>query len=187
MRLELLFSPIGKGPRPSSGSGPTVTASPNVSPTRSEGSHISRALGRTMQMSCCLVSAPVGSFSLWSLTLHDKKVAAFDAVESLTEPKAEISPNGRWVAYNEWKKETSTVYVRPFPATAVMFRIATGVNPFWGPEGKSLYYAEAPGATAFSVVNVTTEPTFSVSAPLNTEATACRRRTECATDLRYRA
>jgi Tol biopolymer transport system component len=46
-----------------------------------------------------------------------------------------------------------------------MFRVGTGVNPFWGPDGKSLYFAEAPGAAAFSVVNVTTEPTFSVSAP----------------------
>jgi Tol biopolymer transport system component len=47
----------------------------------------------------------------------------------------------------------------------VKFRIGDGVNPFWAPDGKSLYFAAAPGAPAFSVVNVTTERSFSVGFP----------------------
>jgi len=127
-------------------------------------SHIPGAWSHDAEVLLFSVRTGSGPFSLWSLTLHDKTAAPFGGVESLTEPKAEISPNGRWVAYNEWKKETSTIFVRPFPETAVKFQIGTGVNPFWGPDGKSLYFAANPGAPAFSVVNVTTEPTFSVSA-----------------------
>jgi eukaryotic-like serine/threonine-protein kinase len=130
--------------------------------------HIPNAWSPNAEVLLFSVRAGTANFSLWSFTLHDKKAAAFAAVQSLTEPSAMFSPDGRSVAYNEWNRENGTVgtvYVRPFPATSVKFRVGGGVNPFWGSDGKRLYFVAAPGASAFSVVNVTTEPSFSVSAP----------------------
>jgi hypothetical protein len=46
-----------------------------------------------------------------------------------------------------------------------VYRIGSGVSPFWAPVGKSLYFVSVPGLDAFSFVNITTEPTFEVSEP----------------------
>jgi Tol biopolymer transport system component len=56
------------------------------------------------------------------------------------------------------------VFVQPFPATGAIYSIpiVLGVNPFWSPDGKSIY-AASPSATAFSVVGVTTRQGFSVT------------------------
>jgi hypothetical protein len=40
----------------------------------------------------------------------------------------------------------------------------TGVSPFWSRHAMKLYFAASPGVNAWSVVTVTTEPVFGVSA-----------------------
>jgi hypothetical protein len=59
------------------------------------------------------------------------------------------------------------VYVEPFPATGSKFQISrgdVGHHALWSRDGKQLFYIPAPGR--FVVVNVTTQPSFSVSAPV---------------------
>jgi len=41
--------------------------------------------------------------------------------------------------------------------------IGPGINPFWAPDGRGLYFVSRPGAEDFSFVTVTTAPTFGVS------------------------
>ena len=98
-----------------------------------------------------------------------KKIAPFDDVRSNAEPNSTFSPDGRWVAYSVQSLANNalgtTVYVRPFPLTDVVYRIGEGINPFWSGDGKALYFVAAPGASAFSVVNITTEPSFAASEP----------------------
>jgi len=39
------------------------------------------------------------------------------------------------------------------------------VSPFWDRKRLSLYFVSSPGVSAFSAVNITTEPAFGVSQP----------------------
>jgi hypothetical protein len=82
-------------------------------------------------------------------------------VQSISEPIAGFSYDGRWVTYTEGAK----VYVRPFPLTDEIHTIGPGVGPFWDRKRLRLYFVSNPGAAAFSVVNITTEPVFGVSEP----------------------
>jgi dipeptidyl aminopeptidase/acylaminoacyl peptidase len=106
-------------------------------------------------------------FALRQLTLHDRKVMPVAGVTSGAEPQSGFSPDGRWIVYSTswYGRGGGGVFVRPFPVTDVVYRIGSGVSPFWAPVGKSLYFVSVPGLDAFSFVNITTEPTFEVSEP----------------------
>jgi serine/threonine-protein kinase len=106
-------------------------------------------------------------YALQQLTLHDRKVMPVAGVTSLAFPEGGFSPDGRWITYavTYLGRGGGGVFVRPFPVTDVTYRIAMGSSPFWAPAGKRLYFDTVPGVVAFSIVNVTTEPTFNVSEP----------------------
>jgi eukaryotic-like serine/threonine-protein kinase len=104
-----------------------------------------------------------GQFLLSAFTLHDKKIAPFDDVRSSAVLNSAFSPDGRWIAYAAQLAGASVVFVRPFPLTDVRYRIGEGINPFWAPDGKTLYFVSTPGSGVFSAVNITTEPSFAAS------------------------
>ena len=65
-----------------------------------------------------LFSVTKGSdVSLWTFSLQDKKATPFGAVHSSNPTGAVFSPDGRWVAYTSTERDTTTIYVQPFPAT----------------------------------------------------------------------
>ena len=104
---------------------------------------------------------------MWTYDVKSKKAAPFDAVRSATaQPAGSFSPDGRWVAYASGpaNREPIRIYVRPFPATDTQFLIGPGTNPFWSPDGKTLYYS---GATGFVSVGVRMTPTFSFTNALD--------------------
>jgi WD40 repeat protein len=107
--------------------------------------------------------------SLWMFSLQDKSVTPFGAVHSSNPIGAVFSPDGRWVAYTSTERQTTTVYVQPFPATGAKYQLlAKGVDGphevVWSPDGKELFYNPRP--QAFEVVRVTTEPTFAFGNPM---------------------
>ena len=86
--------------------------------------------------------------------------------EAYSERFAEVSPDGRWIAYQSDESGRPEVYVRSFPDTDRVKRaISTegGTTPAWGPGGKELFY-RGPGGEMM-VVSVETEPTFSAGTP----------------------
>ena len=81
------------------------------------------------------------------------------------EYNAEISPDGRFVAYASNQEDEYRVYVQAFPIPMGQQSVSPGPgnDPQWAPDGRTLYYRD--GVT-FSAVDVTTDPSFSVvSAP----------------------
>ncbi len=57
------------------------------------------------------------------------------------ESQAQLSPDGRWVAYAVWGGPTGGVWVRSFPDGAVKFQVTNiGVEPHWRTDGKELLY-----------------------------------------------
>jgi serine/threonine-protein kinase len=75
-----------------------------------------------------------------------------------------ISPDGRWLAYTSDQGGEPRIYVHSFPVPAGQYPVSPGrgVLPLWHPDGRTLYYQNL---TQFMAVDVTTEPTISVSAP----------------------
>ena len=59
------------------------------------------------------------------------------------ELNAELSPNGRWLAYQSNESSHYEIYVRPFPnVTAGKWQVSTsgGTRPLWARNGQELFY-----------------------------------------------
>lgn len=63
------------------------------------------------------------------------------------ESEAQISPDGRWVAYTSDESGKREVYVRPFPTGEGRWKasVKAGFEPRWRGDGKELFYLEPPG------------------------------------------
>ncbi len=61
---------------------------------------------------------------------------------------AEISPNGRWIAYQSDERGRFEVFVHPFPAIASgqwQVSVDGGAHPAWARDGRELFYIDAAG------------------------------------------
>jgi serine/threonine-protein kinase len=83
------------------------------------------------------------------------------------EAGAEISPDGRWLAYYSNSSGRNEVYVRAFPnvESGGQWTISTtgGTRPAWSRNGRELFYLDGNGA--MMAVPVQTTPTFSAGKP----------------------
>ena len=64
---------------------------------------------------------------------------------SFTERNAELSPDGRWMAYESNESGRHEVYVRPFPNVnddRVQVSNGGGIMPLWSRNGRELFYLE---------------------------------------------
>ena len=82
------------------------------------------------------------------------------------ELNAELSPDGRWMAYQSNESGNYEIYVRPFPNVdddQVPVSTAGGYKPLWSRDGRELFYLDAgPPVRLMSVPVVATETAFSV-------------------------
>ena len=93
------------------------------------------------------------SSDLMMLTLDkDHRVSAL-VQTPFNESNGEISPDGRWLAYQSNDSGQFQVYVRPFPdVNGGHWQISTGggTKPLWARNGQELFYL-APGGALMSV------------------------------------
>jgi serine/threonine protein kinase len=98
-------------------------------------------------------SAP--SIDLMALSLeHPKEPARPLMHTSSAELGGEISPNGRWLAYQSNESGRFEIYVRPFPnVEAGRWQISTdgGTQPLWSKDGEELFYLAPNAVMAVSV------------------------------------
>ncbi len=81
---------------------------------------------------------------------------------------AEISPNGRWIAYQSDESGQAQVYVRPFPNVdtgRTQISPDGGTRPAWAHSGRELFYLDANGMLT-SVSVQATATTFSAATPV---------------------
>jgi len=85
------------------------------------------------------------------------------------EPSADLSPDGRYVAYESNLSGRSEIYVQRFPETEgrQLASIDGGVQPVWGRDGRALFYrAPGPGRMMrMMVVDVTPGETLTLGLP----------------------
>ena len=81
------------------------------------------------------------------------------------ERNAELSPDGRWVAYDSNASGQYEIYVQPFPdVNQGLSQVSTsgGEQPLWGHDGRELFYRSDAG---LMVVAVETASRFTRGSP----------------------
>ncbi len=81
------------------------------------------------------------------------------------EIEPQVSPDGKWMAYQSNESGRGEIYVRPFPdVNKGRWQVSTsgGGTPLWSPDGRELFYRS--GDTTMAVA-VETEPTFNPGNP----------------------
>jgi eukaryotic-like serine/threonine-protein kinase len=71
-----------------------------------------------------------------------------------SEPNADISPDGRWIAYQSDESGRAEIYVRPFPAVeSGLWQVSTtgGTHPVWAKSGRELFYLASPGLMSIPI------------------------------------
>ena len=109
---------------------------------------------------------PNTSGDVGMLALEDGAEVQWVFDGAFIEGFAEVSPDGRWIAYQSQESGRDEIYVHSFPDTdSVRRQISTdgGRTPVWAPDGRELFYRGARGA--MMSVTVETEPTFRAGSP----------------------
>jgi DNA-binding winged helix-turn-helix (wHTH) protein/Tol biopolymer transport system component len=79
-----------------------------------------------------------------------------------TEGEADVSPDGRWIAYESDESGQFEIYVRPYPDAYAgsRWQISSGggKTPLWSRDGRELFYRDFDGAMLAASVALT--PTF---------------------------
>ena len=83
-----------------------------------------------------------------------------------SERNAEVSPDGRWLAYEADDSGRFNIYVRPFPdVSSGYWQVSTdgGTRPLWARSSRELFFLSATGA--LMRVGVAPGPTWAATAP----------------------
>jgi serine/threonine-protein kinase len=110
---------------------------------------------------------PNPSFGLYVLPLEPKGDAhALIADPNFSVLNGEISPDGRWIAYDSTESGRPEVYVRPFPAVdSGRWQISAegGSRPLWARSGREIFFLNA--ANRMIAVSVPAGPSFTYGKP----------------------
>jgi serine/threonine-protein kinase len=85
------------------------------------------------------------------------KVVPLLTASGYSEHNGEVSPNGRWLAYQSNESGRDEIYVRPYPdlhASRRQVSIDGGTRPVWSRDGRELFYLSPGPAGQMSIVSV---------------------------------
>ena len=76
---------------------------------------------------------------------------------TFNESHSQISPNGKWIAYQSNESGRVEIYVRPFPAGEGKWQISAngGGNARWRPDGSEIFYMTSGSLGKLMSVKVT--------------------------------
>ena len=89
----------------------------------------------------------------WALPLSGNR-KPFPVVQRLGFVwEAQVSPNGKWIAYDSDESGKREIYVQDFPSGGGRWQVSTdgGDEPEWNPNGKELFYLHGPKLMAVDV------------------------------------
>jgi Tol biopolymer transport system component len=109
-------------------------------------------------------SDPKTNLDLWMLSLADRKTKPFLKTRA-REGQAQISPDGRFVAYSSDDSGISEIWVRTFPDGGGPWQVSRGggVEPRWRRDGKELFYRGLN--QAMTAVDIKTNGVFQAGTP----------------------
>jgi eukaryotic-like serine/threonine-protein kinase len=92
-------------------------------------------------------------------------ITLFEAPEYFNEMLPQVSPDGKWLAYQSTESGEMEVYVRPFPNVSGGRRqisVGGGFAPLWSRDGREIFYRSA---TSVLAVEVQSAPRFEAGTP----------------------
>jgi len=113
-----------------------------------------------------------GGLGLGVVSVKDKSVTPFLPGQS-NKADGQISPDGKWVAYQSDESGEWEVYISPFPAGGGKLQVSRGggTDPRWRKDGKELFYLDpkgylvaAPVESQNNLATVTPVPLFQTHA-----------------------
>jgi len=101
---------------------------------------------------------------LWVLTLAGEHKARPLIESSFDTVEAQISPDGRWIAYASKESGRKEVYAQPFPDLGGKWQISTegGGEPRWSHDGRELFYSNGD---KMMVVEIEAQAGFAPGSP----------------------
>ena len=111
---------------------------------------------------------PVTGRDVWALDMTSPgRPARVVANTPANELLAQLSPDGRWVAYQTNESGRFEVVVQPFPDAGGRWQVSTGggVAPRWRADGKELYFL-SPNATLMAVPVTAAGTSFEAGTPV---------------------
>src|SRR5438067_2051194 len=93
-----------------------------------------------------LTVGPGNGFGLVSLDRPSGVREFLNELINVNNP--DVSPDGRWLAYESEESGARDVYVRPFPnVNDGRWQVSTagGRQPLWAPSGRELFYLDGDG------------------------------------------
>ena len=103
---------------------------------------------------------------LLMLSMEDERATEVLLRTEFQEQNAELSPDGRWLAYQSNVSGQHEVEVRPFPdVDSGRWQVSTagGRYPLWTPDGRELFYVDPDGRVM--AVTVQADATFTPGIP----------------------
>ena len=82
------------------------------------------------------------AWNVWMLTLAGERKPVPIRPSEFNERHGQLSPDGRWIAYQSDEAKTWQVFVQGLPPSSGRWQISTsgGGQPRWRRDGKELYY-----------------------------------------------
>jgi serine/threonine protein kinase/Tol biopolymer transport system component len=104
-------------------------------------------------------------FDVYVLPLAPNAAPSPVIQSSAIDVEAQLSPDGRWIAYSSTESDGYNVFVQPYPTTGAKYQISTagGRQPLWRRDGKELFYVT--NDAKFYAVDVRAGTTFEFSPP----------------------
>jgi Tol biopolymer transport system component len=105
------------------------------------------------------------SWDVWVLPLDDGEPRVLFATAA-EEKSAQLSPDGRWVAYTSNQDGTDEIYVQPFPSGGGRWQVSRGGGrqPQWRADGAEIYYV-SPDKKLMASDVTTSESAFRHGSP----------------------
>jgi Tol biopolymer transport system component len=102
---------------------------------------------------------------IWYLSLDQGRQVKSFLATPFNEDDAELSPDGKWLAYSSNESGRFEIYVQRFPEGGRRWQISTdeGYRPLWSKDGRELFFDKNYGAI-FSA-SVTVSPEFHAEPP----------------------
>ena len=132
---------------------------PNLFWQGADGTGAAERINESLNDQCAMAVSPAGarlvlrslepSVDLLVLALTGERRMQPLVATPFIEQNAEISPDGRWLAFEADNSGRSEIYVRPFPDAAIgQWQVSTegGTESLWSRDGAELFYRAPDGA-----------------------------------------
>ena len=107
-----------------------------------------------------------GGSALEIVPLKDKKVSPLELPGRGNKADGQISPDGKWLAYESDETGEWEVYISPYPGAGGKLQVSRGGGnePRWRGDGKEIFYLDPKGNIV--AVDVSSESTLATGSPV---------------------